>query len=305
MVVGYPGQFDVYLARFLSWLDRKPLAWDIFMSIYLIAIERGLDKHSPVIVRIMRFIERLACRLPDLLLIDTLEYAHWFESTHGIPARRFCLVPTGADTRNFFPISITEDTNCRETTNDKFIVIYYGTFIPNHGVPTIVEAARLLTQDQSILFKFIGDGPERFKVEQMVQEYQLTNVEFIDWLSPDELRTLIACADLCLGAFGVTPQSLMTVQNKIYEGLAMGKPVITGDGPAVRAAFRHGEHLYLCPREDPSALADAIRLLKTDSALRNRLSQQGYQFFSEHFTIEHLGATFRKSLRNLVRYYPK
>jgi hypothetical protein len=46
MVVGYPGQFDVLLARVLTWLKRKPLAWDIFMSIYLITIERGLDQQS-------------------------------------------------------------------------------------------------------------------------------------------------------------------------------------------------------------------------------------------------------------------
>ena len=42
LVVGYPGQFDVFLARILSWLRRKPLVWDIFMSIHLIALERNL-----------------------------------------------------------------------------------------------------------------------------------------------------------------------------------------------------------------------------------------------------------------------
>ncbi|MEX1018056.1 MAG: hypothetical protein WDZ49_00275, partial [Litorilinea sp.] len=39
MVVGYPGQFDVWLARLLTWLHGTRLAWDIFMSIYLIALE--------------------------------------------------------------------------------------------------------------------------------------------------------------------------------------------------------------------------------------------------------------------------
>ena len=37
MIVGYPGQFDVYVARVLTWLRRKPLVWDILMSIYLVA----------------------------------------------------------------------------------------------------------------------------------------------------------------------------------------------------------------------------------------------------------------------------
>src|SRR4030065_2574063 len=46
MMVGYPGQMDVFIARILTWLKHKPLVWDVFMSIYLIAVERGLDKRN-------------------------------------------------------------------------------------------------------------------------------------------------------------------------------------------------------------------------------------------------------------------
>ena len=53
----------------------------------------------------------------------------------------------------------------------------------------------------------------------------------------------------------------MTVQNKIYEGLAMAKPVITGDSPAVRRNLTPGENIWVCRREDPQALAEAIRTL--------------------------------------------
>ncbi|MCB0186670.1 MAG: hypothetical protein KDE31_20530, partial [Caldilineaceae bacterium] len=53
LVVGYPGQVDVYLARLLSWWQGKPLVWDVFMSIYLIAVERGLDRQSGLAVRLL------------------------------------------------------------------------------------------------------------------------------------------------------------------------------------------------------------------------------------------------------------
>ncbi len=77
-------------------------------------------------------------------------------------------------------------------------------------------------------------------------EYSLNNTIFIGWQEKAQLIEQIACADVCLGAFGDTPQSLMTVQNKIYEGLAMGKPVITGDSRAVRQAMQHrGTYLPL------------------------------------------------------------
>ena len=46
MVLGYPGQLDVFLARLLTWFHHKPLVLDMFMSVYLVALERKLDRKS-------------------------------------------------------------------------------------------------------------------------------------------------------------------------------------------------------------------------------------------------------------------
>jgi hypothetical protein len=65
MVAGYPGQMDIFLARYLSRRRGKPLVWDIFMSIYLIALERGLDQRSRLSVNLIQQIEKRALALPD------------------------------------------------------------------------------------------------------------------------------------------------------------------------------------------------------------------------------------------------
>jgi glycosyltransferase involved in cell wall biosynthesis len=294
LIVGYPGQMDVFLARLLSWWRRRPLVWDIFMSIYLIAIERGLATRSRAGTFLLRLLEGLACRLPDLLILDTDEYVAWFRSTYGLPAERFRLVPTGADDRVFRPLPGHEPTDAR------FRVLYYGTFIPNHGVEHIVEAARLLADTEDVRFELIGDGPERPKAQAIAQRHSLSNVEFVGWLERSKLLQRIAESDLCLGAFGTTPQSLMTVQNKIYEGLATARPVLTGDGPAVRRLLTHGEHVYLCPRANPEALADAIRLLRSDSQMRRRLAENGHRLFTEQFDLAHNGQRYAAHLAEVL-----
>ncbi len=293
LVVGYPGQLDVFLARILSWLHRKPLVWDIFMSIYLIALERGLDGKSRLGVVLLRRLEWLACRLPDQLIIDTAAYAAWFEETHGVPASRFGLIPTGADDRVFFPIPPSADKS------DSFTVLYYGTFIPNHGVLTIVEAAALLADDPSIHFEMIGAGPDQAAAVALAQEKGLTNCTFAGWLEPKALRQRIADADLCLGVFGVTPQSLMTVQNKIYECLAMRKAVLTGEGPAVSKSFQHREYLYLCERKNPQALTEAIRVLRNDPELCQEMAAQGYARFVQSYGMGPLGKRALSILKRL------
>jgi glycosyltransferase involved in cell wall biosynthesis len=182
-------------------------------------------------------------------------------------------------------------------------VVYYGTFIPNHGVEHIVEAAHLLAGDDRVRFALIGEGPDRDKVFSTAESYGLTNVTFTGWLDREELLLHLADADVCLGVFGTTPQSLMTVQNKIYEGLAMGKPVVTGDAPTVRAAFTHGEHIYLVERASPGALATGISALRSDLALRQRLGEQGRQLFLLQYTTQRLGRRMRSHLEELLRVF--
>jgi len=294
LIVGYPGQFDVFLARFLSWLRRKPLVWDVFMSIYLVALERRLDKRSRFTIDLLRRLEWSACRLPDILILDTSEYVAWFGKTHGVPTQQFRLVPTGADDRTYHPIPFPI------AESRAFRVIYYGSFIRNHGVEHIVEAARLLADDPDIQFELVGDGPEREKAQEIANRYHLSNVTFVEWLEKAELVKRVAQADVCLGAFGATPQSLMTVQNKIYEGLAMAKPVITGDSPAVRQALIHGGQVYLCERENPISLAEAIRTLKGNPDLRRRLGQNGYRIFYDKYDVNHVGQIFASHLKDLL-----
>ena len=296
LVCAYPGHFDIYLARVLAWVTRKPLAWDVFMSTWLIARERGLHKRSGAFVALLRRIEWLALRLPDLLVIDTAHYARWFEQTHGIPASRFSLVPTGADSDRF-----QSGVARPRRTGQPCEVLYYGSYIPNHGVPAIIGAAALLADESDIHFTLIGDGPDRPAAEAEAQRRDLANISFIPWLEQSELVEVISRADLCLGAFGDTPQSMMTVQNKLYECLAMGKAVLSGESPAVRAALVAGKEIALCPRLDPAALAESVRTLCADGPLRAALGAAGHIRFSADYTIERIGALYAAALDGLAR----
>jgi len=294
LIVGYPGQFDIFLARILSWLTGRPLVWDVFMSIYLISVERGLDKQNRLIINLLHWLEGIALKLPDLLILDTSEYVRWFNQNYGIKPERFRLVPTGADDRIFSPMPNTS------AMDGKFRILYSGTFIPNHGVMYIVEAAKVLADEPSILFELIGAGPELEQAKQFVTEHQLTNVLFLDWMEKEELIVHISQADICLGAFGTTPQSLMTVQNKIYEAMAMGKPLISGDSPAVRQVFTHGEHIYLCQRANGQAIAEAIRTLLNNPGIRDHIARNGFLVFKECYNLLNNGKRCEIYLRELV-----
>ncbi|MEN8149980.1 MAG: glycosyltransferase family 4 protein [Planctomycetota bacterium] len=290
LMVGYPGQFDVFLARVLATLRGRPLVMDVFMSIWLVARERGLSGATDV----LRAVERTALSLPDRLLHDTARYVDWLHEAHGTDPGRFRLVPTGADDRLFAP------TGAVPADDGVFRVLFHGTFIPNHGVETIVHAARLLRDEADIRLEFVGDGPTRPAAEEIARNHALENVVFAGWMEPADLAVKMETSHVCLGSFGTTPQSLMTVQNKIFEGLAMARPVISGDGPAVRDALVDGRDLLLVGRRDPAELAAAILRLRDEPGLSERLAAEGHRRFRESYTVEAIGRTTRRWLEELL-----
>jgi glycosyltransferase involved in cell wall biosynthesis len=289
MVVGYPGQFDVFLARILTWLRRKPL------SIYLISVERNLDQKNSLAVRLLHFIENIALRLPDMLIIDTAEYAKWFETNYKISRDKFHLVPTGADDRVFSVIDMK-----KRNPGDEFIVLYYGTFIPNHGLPYIMDAARLLKANQDIKFVFIGTGPELNICLEFQKIHKLNNTEFLGWKEPKVLVEYIKNADLVLGAFGKTPQSLMTVQNKIYESMAQKKPIVTGDSPQIRAIFENRKDIFTCERDDSDSLKREILYIKDNQFGLQNIVDSAYEKYVEKYSINGIGKQFVNHLQGLL-----
>ncbi len=293
MLIGYPGQFDSYLARLLTWRRGKAMALDILMSLHLVAEERGLTTSSPLTGRLIFLLEKGGLKLPDLLISENSAYERYYCEQYHLPAKRFRRVAHGADERVFHPRPLQPPVDC-------FRVSYHGTYLPSHGLDTIIGAAFLLRQREGIQFHFFGNGPERERIERIALEAGLENVTFHGFVSQEELLDSLASSHICLGVFGETKQSHFTIQNKVWEGLAMGRAVVSGDSEVVREALVHKKHIYLVDRDDAQALAAAIRELEEEPVLRERIAKGGYERFLKGNSIEAIGAAIETALRSLI-----
>jgi glycosyltransferase involved in cell wall biosynthesis len=306
LVAGYPGILDVFLARILANLRGKPLVWDVFLSIYEVACERGWQQSRPFSVRLLNWVEALALRMPHLGLLDTPFYADWFRKQYPRLHTPLDHVLIGVDERifstpeSFSPAPAGEATLADERQEPACRVLYYGTYLPNHGIRIILEAMQLLTDHPEIQLEMVGKGVEASLAHELAAQWRLSNITFVDWLEKQELVKRILQADIILGAFGNTLHSLVTVHNKTYEGLAMGRVVLTGDSPVMRQYFHPGEDVYLCRQADPHGLAQAILTLAADPQLRKRIGENGRRHVQAHFTLHHIGASFGEILRRLV-----
>jgi glycosyltransferase involved in cell wall biosynthesis len=276
--VGYSGHFDVFPAWALSRLRRVPLVFDAFLSLYdSLVLDRDAVRRDGMKARFLAWVDRTSCRLADRVLLDTRAHVQFFHETFGVPEEKFWVIPIGADDRVFCP-----GTTPAARNGHLYTILHFGRYIPLHGLETVVGAARILEeQGVSCRFLMVGEGEERARIESLARRLDLRSLEFRDAEPSDRLAETIRESDLCLGIFGETGKASRVVPNKVYEAMATGKPVITGDSAAAREFLRPGEDCLLCTRGDAASLAEAILRLKSDPALAERLARTGRRRFEE------------------------
>ena len=74
----------------------------------------------------------------------------------------------------------------------------------------------------------------------------------------------------------------------ILEALACNKPVLSTRCDGAPEQFEDGCHGLLVPMEDVAALAEGLRRLAVDDALRARLGREGRDHVLRHFTLDRL-----------------
>ncbi len=271
LVVGYSGHFDVFPAWCLSRLRRVPLVFDAFLSLYdSMVLDRDAMSRGSVKARILAWVDRNSCRLADRVLLDTSAHVEFFCEQFGLPREKFWVLPIGADDRIFKPAPL------RESNGHPYTILHFGRYIPLHGLETVVRAAALLeASGEECRFLLVGDGEERQSIANLVKSLDVRNVEFVENQPPSQIAEMLKEADLSLGIFGTTGKASRVVPNKVYEALAAGRPVITGDSPAAREFLRDGEDCLLCEAGNPEALAAAIRRMRQDPPFSAKLAIGG------------------------------
>jgi glycosyltransferase involved in cell wall biosynthesis len=290
--VGFFGQPLVPIIRKLT---GKPIIFDAFLSAYdTMCFDRKKFKPSSIGGRFFYKLDKYSCQLADKVLLDTDAHISYFIKTFGLDKGKFNRVFVGADDSIFYPREV-------ERGDDKFRVFYYGTYRPLQGIEYIIEAAKRLESYEDIEFEVVGKGPEHKGIMELVQELNVKNIKFIDWIPYEKLPLEIAKADVCLGGhFSDIDKAKRVIAGKIFQFIAMRKPVIVGDSPANRELFQNKENALMCQMANADALAKAILELRNNPPLREKIAEQGYKVFLNHCTPKLIGSQIKEIITELV-----
>ena len=136
VLVGYPGHFDVPRARRVA--GRRPLVFNPLISLHDTLVgDRSRFRQGLFAARILWMVDRRALRLSDLVVADTEANADFLAELGDLPRERVRVCLVGAEDRIF---------HAGWRPDEPFRVLFVGKLIPLHGLPTILEAARLVPQ---------------------------------------------------------------------------------------------------------------------------------------------------------------
>jgi glycosyltransferase involved in cell wall biosynthesis len=272
VIVCYMGQLDVLAIWLFAKLRRKPVIWDAFLSLYNTVVEdRELVGRRHPFALGLYGVEWLACRAADRVVLDTAAHAAYFAATFHVPSKRLVRVFVGAETDVFRP----REPRRRVSPGAAGLnVLFYGQFIPLHGIEYIVRAAKLC-EDQPVHWTLIGKGQEEGRIRNLIAAVKPAKMEWIHWIPYPELPAQIAHADVCLGIFGRSDKAHRVIPNKVFQVLAMGKPLITMDSPAARELLTGWPRVLLIPPADPASLAAAVCGMLNDRPARSSCISDG------------------------------
>lgn len=204
----------------------------------------------------------------ELLFLTAKKYAAWYYSqcdTVTTPSevtmkrleRMGCKSPVvalsnGVDTSVFRPSNAAAWVKKKHCHGGEAIALHLGRITAEKRVLDIIEAAKIMAEKKAkVKIIIAGRGPLLPKVIEAAKG--MSNVEFLGYLKPEDLRTYYASADMFITASPVETQGIVAL-----ESLASGTPVIAPDAGALPEAVKDGKNGLLFTEGKPAELAEKI-----------------------------------------------
>lgn len=249
--------FDIAYAHFwenahnvLGYVNENNVPMVVVSGEDIIVLQKFLSKHQ---------INNLRISVKKVICVSTKNKLESIEK--GLCGEDSCvIIPNGADSSKFYPLSQSESRNILGFNKNDFIVAFVGRFIERKGQIRIIKALELLS-DPNVKGIFIG------KSSSPNQEPYGKYVAFKGLVPHDEICMYLNAADVF-----ILPSLAEGCSNSIVEAMACALPIISSDRPFNYDIIDSSNGILIDPN-NISELACSIKKLKDNIDLRKQMSE--------------------------------
>ena len=232
----------------------------------------------------------------DRLILVTEEAKDYYISNYGVAQDKITVLPNYISLSRF---RVYETNTGRLYLKEPgFTAVYFGDTGLRRGTLTILESADIL-RERNIRFLIVGDSRDQDYLETLAAEKELTNVTFTGRLPVADAIKLIDKCDIGLCPFLRNIHHDTTFANKMFQYMALGKPVIVSNCTA-QANFVAREGCgFVFEAGNPADLSNQIISL-TEKEAYNRMSIKARSCVNDKYNWETSGSELTNLYSGLI-----
>ncbi|MGQ9504972.1 MAG: glycosyltransferase family 4 protein [Thermogutta sp.] len=300
IVATSPQFFCGWAGVLVSRLRRQPFVLEI-RDIWPESIETvGAIRLRPIL-RVLQLLEKWMYHAADHIVTVGEGYRRNILTKVNLP-ERVSVITNGVDLTKFQPRQADPELRRMWGGEGKFVCAYVGTIGMAHGLDVVLEAAvRLRDQGrEDVVFWLVGEGARKAELEAEAKRRGLDGrIVFTGRLPKEEMPRVLASADCCLVHLKKTELFETVIPSKIFEMMAMGKPIIMGvGGEALKIVEEAGAGLAMEPESAESLLKSINTLQRSELALGGN-TRAVRDYLAERFSRDALAKKMEAVLKSL------
>jgi glycosyltransferase involved in cell wall biosynthesis len=263
----------------------------------------GLGSEDSLLHRTLAAIAKFLYEHSARIVVVTPAFKDHLVRRWHVPAEKIDIVENGVETDLFAPAHPATNLALRRElrAESRFLVSYIGTMGMAHGLKTLVDAAaKLKSQNPSVLFLLIGEGAEKESIKALCQSRGLGNVQFLDQQPREKIPAFISASDASVVLLKKTEVFKTVIPTKMLESMACARPVILGvEGQAQEILQEAGAGLLIEP-ENADALVSAINHLAANRELAQELGEKGRAYILQNYSRSSTAQKYIEVLQRMI-----
>jgi glycosyltransferase involved in cell wall biosynthesis len=183
----------------------------------------------------------------------------------------------------FDPQGNGQDFREKYRLEDKFVGLYAGAHGMSNNLGVVLQAAKLLQDDQDIVIVLLGDGKEKPALLRQAENLGVRNVRFLAPVPKKDMPGALAAADACIAILKPVELYKTVYPNKVFDYMAAGRPVVLAMQGVIQEVVEEAGAGITIEPDDQVAMANAIRELAVDQELRFEMGMRGRQYVELFF----------------------
>lgn len=179
------------------------------------------------------------------------------------------------------------------------LVLFYGGIIGHaQGLDLLIKTAANFS-NKPVWFILMGSGPEKNDLIELSKQRNLKNVIFAEPVGRTEIGGVLAEIDVAVIPLRKLDLFLGAIPSKIFEALAMKKPLLLGvDGEARDLFIKEGKAGWFFEPENVEDLTAKINDILADREMISTCGENGRNYVAQKFDRNKIAEDFYKYIIN-------